>query len=238
MRLWTSLLLAIGCLVAMPAERLAGAAAEEARADAGTVQRFINDIEKEPIPYQAVRRLEASSSKLNESAWLEAFTQYTREGGFSYRVLSKGGSERILNRALMGVLESEKENTAQWRKGALTSDNYDIIFDSRTADGLIKVQLNPRRRDSRLLEGAAWLTAQSGDLVRLEGRLSKSPSFWVRWVSVTRRYSLIRGMMMPAAVESTADVKIAGMSTFSMTYRYAFVDGQPITSSPRILALK
>jgi hypothetical protein len=235
MRLWTSLLLAVGCLVAVPAERLSGAAADSARADAGAVERFINDIEKEPIPYQAIRRLEASISKLNESAWMEAFTEYTREGGFHYRVLSQGGSERIRNRALKGVLEGEKENTAQWRMGALTRENYEFNFDGRTPEGLIKVQLNPRRRDSRLLDGAAWLSPQSGELVRLEGRLSKSPSFWVRWVSVTRRYVPIRGTMMPAVMESTADVKIAGVSTFSMTYAYAAVDGQKI-ASPQVLA--
>jgi hypothetical protein len=235
MRLWTLLSFVLGCVVAIPAERLSGAGSDATRADAATIQRFINDIEKEPIPYQAVRRLEASSSKLGESAWMEAFTEFTRGGGFSYRVLSQGGSERILNRALKGVLEGEKVSTAQWRKGALTRENYDFNFDSLTADGLIKVQLNPRRRDSRLLDGAAWLSP-SGELVRLEGRLSKSPSFWVRWVSVTRRYLAVRGTTMPAAMESTADVRVAGVSTFSMTYEYAVVDGQVISASPRILA--
>jgi hypothetical protein len=236
MRSLTPFVLALSCLMTLPAERLVGAAAEASRAEAVMVESFINDIEKAPIPYQAVRRLEASSSKLNESAWMEAFTEYSREGGFSYRVLSQGGSERILNRALKGVLDSEKENIAEWRKGALTRENYDMIFETRTPDGLIKVQLNPRRRDSRLLDGAAWLTSQSGALVKLEGRLSKSPSFWVRWVSVTRKYAPIHGTMMPTAVDSTADVKIAGMSTFSMVYRYTTVDGQRDGTSRQILS--
>src|SRR3954466_11540701 len=124
MRHWASLTFALGCLVALSTGRVAGAAAEASRGEAGAVSRFINDIEKAPIPYQAVRRLEASSSKLNESAWMEAFTEYSRERGFSYRVLSQGGSERILNRALKGVLDSEKQNIAEWRKGALTRENY------------------------------------------------------------------------------------------------------------------
>jgi hypothetical protein len=234
MRLRFSLTLAMGCLMALPAVRLSGAA-DGSSAEAVAVERFINRIEKEPVPYQAVRRLEASSSKLNESAWMDAFTEYSREGGFRYRVLSEGGSERIRSRALTGVLEGEKESAAEWRKSALTRENYDFNLDSRSPDGLIKVQLNPRRRDSRLLDGAAWLSSQSGELVRLEGRLSKSPSFWVRWVSVTRRYLPIRGTAMPAAVESTADVKIAGVSKFSMTYVYAVVDGQTI-GTPQILA--
>jgi hypothetical protein len=236
MRFWTPFVLAVGCLMALPAERLIGAAAEASRSESVMVERFINDIEKDPVPYQAVRRLEASSAKLKESAWMEAFTEYSREGGFTYRVLSQGGSERILNRALKGVLDSEKENTDQWRKGALTRENYDMMFESRTADGLLKVQLNPRRRDSRLLDGAAWLTSQSGALVKLEGRLSKSPSFWVRWVNVTRSYAPVHGTVMPAAVESIADVRIAGMSTFSMVYRYVAVAGRHVSASPQILA--
>lgn len=235
MRSWTPLVLTLGCLVTLPVAGLMAAAAEATRTEAGIVERFINGIEKDPIPYQAVRRLEASSAKLNESAWMEAFTEYSREGGFQYRVLAHGGSERILSRALKAVLDSERDNIGEWRKGALTPENYDMIFESRTADGLLKVQLNPRRRDSRLLSGVAWLASQSGALVRLEGRLSKSPSFWVRWVSVTRKYAPIHGTMMPAAVESTADVKIAGMSTFSMVYRYSVVDGQSVSSSRQIL---
>jgi hypothetical protein len=217
-------------MVMIPAERLIGAAAAS-REEAGTVDRFMDAIEKEPVPYRAVRRLEASSAKLNESAWMDAFTEYSRERGFAYRVLNQGGSQRILERGLRAVLESEKESTAEWRKGALSRENYDMIFESRTPEGLIKVQLNPRRRDSRLVDGAAWLSRESGTLVKLEGRLSKSPSFWVRWVNVSRKYVPIHGTMMPAAVESTADVKIAGMSSFSMTYRYSAVNGHAISSA-------
>ncbi len=97
---------------------------------------------------------------------------------------------------------------------------------------MLKMQLTPRRRDSRLVLGSALLTAKSGNLVRVEGRLSKSPSFWVRWVNVSRSYSPIGGSMMPVAVESTADVRIAGMSTFSMTYDYQMVDGQAVNAAP------
>ncbi len=42
--------------------------------------------------------------------------------------------------------------------------------------------------------------------------------------------------MMPVAIESTADVRIAGMSTFSMTYDYNMVDGQAVNDSPSLLA--
>ena len=225
-------LFVISFLTGLCVQSLTGASATASRAEA-IVQRFIDDIERPPVAYQAIRRLEASSAKLNESAWLDALTEYDPVSGFRYRIMGQGGSSRIRSRVLKPVLEAERENSTQseWRKGALNRDNYEFNLDGRTDEGMIKLQLNPRRRDTRLVDGAAWLSAQSGSLVRLQGRLSKSPSFWVRWVDVTRHYGLIHGTMMPVAMESVADVRFAGVSTFSMRYDYASVAGQTIGSS-------
>jgi hypothetical protein len=60
----------------------------------------------------------------------------------------------------------------------------------------------------------------------------------VRWVNVSRSYAPVAGAMMPVAVESTADVRIAGMSTFSMTYEYQTVDGQAVNFAPKVLATR
>ena len=192
-------------------------------------EHIVSAIEQGPVTYQALRRLDGASASLKESAWLEAFTEYTAASGFEYRILAAGGSARIMNRGLKAVLEAERENAVEWRKSALTRENYDFALQGESPDGLVQVKLTPRRRDPKLVDGVAWVSPVTGQLVRVEGRLSKSPSFWVRWVNVTRSYIRIRGAAMPSAVESTADIRVAGLSTFSMTYRYAMVDGQRIT---------
>jgi len=204
------------------------------------VERFLADIEKPPVAYQARRRLDASSARLKESAWMEAVTRYDPAAGLTYSIVAQGGSERIFRRVLKAVLEAEQENSThvEWRKGNLSRANYAFDFGGHAGDGMLKMQLTPRRRDPRLVLGSALLTAKSGNLVRVEGRLSKSPSFWVRWVNVSSSYSPIGGAMMPVAIESTADVRIAGMSTFSMTYDYQMVDGQTINAAPRTLAAR
>jgi hypothetical protein len=202
------------------------------------IERFLSDLEKPPVAYHARRRMEASSSKLNESAWMEAITTYTPGAGFSYDIIAQGGSERIRNRVLSKVLEGEKENSTprEWSRSVLSRDNYDFNLSGRTAEGLVKVQLSPRRRDSRLIDGIAVLAPHSGDLMKVEGRLAKSPSFWVRWAEVSRRYTVLGGAVMPVSIQSTADVRIAGVSKFEMTYEYQTVDGQAIAASPKILA--
>src|SRR5205085_10783265 len=59
-----------------------------------------------------------------------------------------------------------------------------------------------------------------GELTRIEGKLSKAPSFWTRRVDVVRRYERKGGVRVPMSIESVASVLIAGRSTFKMTYEY------------------
>lgn len=216
--------------VASPPAAVTAAAAEDRMA----VERFLEAIEKPPVAYQAKRRLEASSVKLNESAWMEVLTNYDPQAGFRYSILAEGGSVRIRRRVLKSVLEGELENSApeQWTRGNLSAANYEFIFGGRTGDGMLRMDLNPRRRDARLVNGAALLTVTSGNLVRVQGRLSKSPSIWVRWAEITRSYTPIAGSIMPVAIESTADVRIAGLSKFVMTYEYLTVDGKAVSVAP------
>lgn len=234
-------LIGLVTLTGLSVQGLAGAPAPAVPASSSeyvALERFLADVEKPPVAYQARRRLEASSAKLNESAWLEAVTSFDPKSGFTYSVVAQGGSERIQKRVLHSVLDAERQQSVphEWRKAIFSRDNYEFTFGGSTDDGMLKLQLVPRRRDTRLVDGSALLTAVSGDLVRVDGRLSKSPSFWVRWVKVSRTYSPVGGRMMPVGIESTADVRIAGMSTFSMEYDYQMVDGQAVNSSPKMFA--
>lgn len=233
----TAVLLAFGWLIGLSVQLLAGAPAPAVPASPSeyvAIERFLANIEKPPVAYQARRRLEASCVKLKESAWLEAVTKYDPARGLTYSIVAQGGSERIRRRVLEAVLEAEQENSTgeQWGKGRLSHANYEFDFGGYAGNGMLKIQLTPRRRDSRLVLGSALLTAKSGSLVRIEGRLSKSPSFWVKSVNVSRTYSRVGGMMMPVAIESTADVRIVGLSKFSMTYEYEMVDGQAVNVAP------
>lgn len=237
----TAVLLVFGCLIGLFVQDLVGApppAVPVSPSEYDAVERFLEATEKPPVAYRARRRLEASSLKLNESAWLEAVTSYDPTSGFTYSIVAQGGSERIRGRVLRAVLAGEQENStyAEWQKVNLSRANYEFDFGGHAGNGMLKMQLTPRRRDSRLVLGSALLTAKSGNLVRVEGRLSKSPSMWVRWVNISRTYSPIAGAMMPVAIESTADVRIAGMSTFAMTYDYQMVDGQAVNGKPEIVA--
>ena len=195
------------------------------------VQRFLTGDDAPLLRYRAFRRLEASNDKFKKDAWLEAWTE-ADETGFRYEVVSQGGSEYIGNRVLKKALERER---AMWngRLGArsnLTTENYQFIAAHTEPDGLIRVKVKPKREDDLLIDGAILLKPDNGDLVRVEGRLAKSPSFWAGRVEVVRVYVRIEGVRVPVRTESVAQVKMAGASSFTMTYQYETINGQHIGS--------
>jgi hypothetical protein len=100
------------------------------------------------------------------------------------------------------------------------------------------VTVKPRRKDLLLVDGWIFLRPENGDLVRIEGQLSKSPSFWTRGVHVVRHYERIAGVRLPVALETASNVRIAGKSTFKMRWEYESVNSNRIGHpTPRTSAL-
>lgn len=110
----------------------------------------------------------------------------------------------------------------------------------------MRLRLKPRRSDPTLIDGTLTVNADGQPLI-LEGRLAKSPSIWVRSVTVVKRFARIGGVSLPVVVESLADVRMVGKSTFSMRYSYSAVNGRSVghtassapafKPSPQLLAL-
>jgi hypothetical protein len=131
---------------------------------------------------------------------------------------------------LRAALEGEQKIWAnrEPQKASFTNDNY--IFDAGepSADGLASVTVKARRKDVLLVDGSIFVQPSDGDLARIEGRLSKTPSFWTRRVDVVRRYQRMAGVRVPVSIESVAHVLVAGRSTFKMTYEYETINGQHV----------
>jgi hypothetical protein len=131
-----------------------------------------------PPSYRATRRLEARTGSMD--GWIEASTEYAPPSGFRYTVLAEGGSGHIRNK-LRALLDGEREAIARGEasRSALAPCNYTFQPSGVAPDGLVKVLLSPLRQERVLVSGAMFLRPVDGELVRLQGRLAKSPSFWV-----------------------------------------------------------
>lgn len=202
------------------------------------LQRFLALDDPKPTQFRALRHLEARNEKFEKSAWMDVWTEGDRDG-FRYTIICEDGSEYIRSKVFRASLETEREMWAAGSPGqaALTLANY--VFEDRGAqpDGLLSLTMKPRRKNVLLVDGSIYLNPDDGELVRMEGQLSKTPSFWTKRVEIVRWYQRINGFRVPTALESVANVRIAGVSTFRMTYEYESINGQHVGNpQPRTLA--
>jgi hypothetical protein len=202
----------------------------EAQHGPSVLQRFLARAEEPPVEYRALRRLEADNPHFHQSAWMTAWTEFDRVNGFRYTVVAEGGSGYIRSRVLRAALEGEQKIWANHepQRASLSHENYTFDDGAASADGLESLSVKPRRKDVLLVDGAIFVQPSDGDLARIEGRLSKTPSFWTRRVDVVRRYERLAGVRVPVSIESVAHVLVAGRSTFKMTYEYEAINGQHV----------
>lgn len=178
--------------------------------------------------YRASRRLEAAGS--GQRGWLDAETEFSPTAGLRYEIVAEGGSGYIRSRVLRSLLEEERQLIARGGTAgvAISPANYRLTPEDVDQDGLAHVALQPLRKEGPLIIGRMFLAPDDGQLVRVEGKLAKSPSFWITRVNIVRSYQRINDALVPVLLESTAQLRFLGRSTLRMTYRYSIVDGRPV----------
>src|SRR5215510_10412461 len=194
------------------------------------LDRFLAPDDPPLVSYRAVRHLSASTRGGKMQASLDAVTTLDPVNGFTYEIKSAEGSSLIQKKVLIAALEAEQKAVAAANRSqsALTPANYEFLDISPLEANLVKVDVRPRRKHVTLVNGSLVIESDSADLVRVEGDLSQRPSFWTRRVHVVREYERVGGVHVPVSMSSTADVLIVGSSSFSMTYRYAEINGKPV----------
>lgn len=225
------LVAAISCSSHMPAVSAAGNPTTSP-----ILQRFFANDDAGPSQYRALRHYQARNDKLNASAWMDVWTE-ADASGFRYQIARESGSLYIRDHVFTAALEAERDAWGETDgRGTISAENYEFgdcnatagLGSAATVTTVACVGLKPRRKDVLLVNGAIFLKPEDGDLVRIEGSLSKAPSFWTRRVDIVRRYERIAGVRLPVALESVASLRLAGASTFTMTYQYESVNGRRV----------
>jgi hypothetical protein len=196
----------------------------------GLIQRVIAQTTRSGIAIQATREMRAGTVSGKHQAWMTVETTLASSGAFSWQVIEEGGSERTREKVFYEVLKNEAETSrmAGHDSSALTPDNYLFSAVAASRPGQATIRLTPRRSDPKLIDGILTVNAD-GAPVRLEGRMAKSPSFWVRSVSMVMHYGRFADIALPTSVETLADVRMVGRSSLTMRYRYTVVNGRTVS---------
>jgi hypothetical protein len=185
-----------------------------------------------PPAHRVFRRLEGGVANSDKRGWLEAWTEFHPDRGLRYDVVREGGSEYVRFKILRGMLITEQELLAKGRRlrASLESKNYEFADGGVAEDGRQRIVLKPVKKSEGIVNGRLFLDPSSHLLTRIEGRLVKSPSFWLRDVDVDWNFAQIAGYVMPTEMNSTGRVRMFGRSSFKMIYEYESIDGRSLGS--------
>lgn len=182
-----------------------------------------------PPAYRAFRRLDAGVAGSARHGWIEAWTEFTVERGLTFEVVDEGGHEYVRNKVLRKMLLNEQQLIARGipLRAPLDVLNYTFEDGGTTDEGAQRVVLKAARKSHGIVNGALFLAPGEDYVARLQGRLVKSPSFWLQDVDVTWDFTQLGGHVLPVEMTSSGRVRMIGRSTFKMTYEYESIDGRP-----------
>ncbi len=202
------------------------------------VEREIPALQDTPVTqYRALRRMHALNEKFNQEGWLDCWTELD-ENGFRYEIVAERGSDYIREKILKTLLRREQELIAGGSAGrAEISDlNYEFAAGAGPADtlpGERTVRLKPRRKDMLLVDGHMVINQDGTELLRVEGRLSKNPSFWTNLVNVVREFARLDGVRVVVNTATVARLKFAGTARMDVQYHYETINGRPVSVAAR-----
>jgi hypothetical protein len=186
--------------------------------------------------YRAYRTMHVRNDRFNQESWLECWTELS-DKGFAYEIVSERGSDSLRDKVLRPLLRREQELIAngQSDRAELSEANYEFSEPEVTPDGGRQIRITPRRKDVLLVDGHMVLNPEGTELLRVEGKLAKNPSFWTSLVNIVRGFARVNGVRVPVYTETTAKVKLAGVSHMDVRYDYVRVNGQAVTEQGRQL---
>ncbi|HKS75320.1 MAG TPA: hypothetical protein VJQ82_19085 [Terriglobales bacterium] len=170
-------------------------------------------VASQPQPLSVVREYRFTKGTSGEvTSKVLARLDYDSDGLERYSIQQTIGSSRgedIVKR----ILEHEVITSPESRKLAVNSENYDFMFAGMSVfDGqqCYLLRLLPKRQDPGLIAGQAWVDQRSFRLLHIEGNMVRTPSWWLKTVSVEITFSNVGGRWVQTTTRADADVRMIG----------------------------
>ncbi len=166
-------------------------------------------------PYQVVRAYQLFGKEQKSKSEVTAYIDYVPPDVQNFTIHKNTGvnlGEVIVRK----ILESEREILINHGASDISPDNYSFRLlhkDVLNRQPCYVLELRPRRKDAKLLDGLVWIDASSFLILRMEGEPARAPSWWVHNIHVTLDFRAVHGMWLQTALRSTANVRLLGEHT-------------------------
>jgi len=188
---------------------------------AQAIERAQRNQQEALCSYAVHRTYRLHNKHLHPDAQMDVDVTYTRGQPKQFHITSfkaKGIARRSLKDLLKNEAEADGIDNA---KSATAPQNYYLtLFGAESCGDLncYKLGLRPRKKSKYLVAGTAWVSQKAFMFVRIEGTMSKSPSFWLSRPRIEQQFSNIHGFWLPTFNRSITKVLFVGKAELTIEY--------------------
>src|SRR5581483_3085478 len=181
--------------------------------------------------YSAVTVIRAELPDTAQQGEFQLQRRFEAPHTLQFTALHYSGDGFVKTNIITRLLQSEVDHVKQDDGGltAINSQNYKFSYKggSEVNGRTVHVyQVKPRKKRPGLFKGRIFLDSHTGSLVRAEGSVVKSPSFFVKKIEFVQDYEDIGNFTFPVHIHSNAQAQVIGRTVVDIFHR----DYQPIAS--------
>ena len=174
--------------------------------------------------YSAVTVVRAELPDTSQQGEFELQRKFEAPHTLQFTPVHYTGDNFVKSNVITRLLQSEVDHVLKDdpSQTAISPANYKFSYKGagRVQDRLVHVyQVKPHKKRPGLFKGRVYLDAHTGALVRAEGSVVKSPSFFVKHIEFWQDYTDVQSFTLPAHIHSVAKARIVGRTIVDITHR-------------------
>jgi len=195
-------------------------------------ERGLRKQSSELAGYTATTVIDAELPDSAQKAEFEVKQHYAAPSVLEFTPLNSTGDKFVKSNVIVRLLQSEVDHVRKQEQSqtAIDSDNYKFSYKGTSDLNGIPVhvyEVKPRQKRVGLFKGKIYLEDTTGHLLRAQGTITKTPSFFVKRIKFTQDYTTVAGFTLPTHTHSEADTRLVGKAVVDIVHR----DYQPQISS-------
>jgi hypothetical protein len=165
--------------------------------------------------YSAETLIRAELPETSQKGEFELQRRYSAPRNLEFTAVRYTGDGFVKSNVITRLLQSEVEHVKQedGSRTAISKDNYKFSYKGtgRIGERLVHIyQVKPRNKRAGLFKGRIYLDAYTGSMVRAEGGVVKSPSFFIRKIEFIQDYVDVGEFTFPTHIHSEALARVIG----------------------------
>jgi hypothetical protein len=184
--------------------------------------------------YSATTLIRAELPQTSQHGEYELRRRYSAPRSLQFKAVRFVGDNFVKSNIITRLLQSEVDHVEKDDSAstALSPLNYKFSYKgTNSLEGRVAhvYQVKPRKKRSGLFKGRIYLDVHTGSLLRAEGSLVKSPSFFVKKIEFVQDYVDIGQFTFPVHIHSEAKARLVGRAVVDIYHR----DYEPVANPVR-----